>query len=70
MTARTVMAVANPNAEYVGRPARRRPSSETSTVVPASTTERPAVTAARSDASTTGRPAARPSRVRVSSSNA
>ena len=47
MTATTAMAVAKPNAEYVGRPASFRPISETSTVVPASTTERPAVAVAR-----------------------
>ena len=46
-------AVAKPKVEYVGGPARRSPISETSTVVAANTTERPAVAIARPAASAT-----------------
>ena len=70
ITATTVIAVAKPNAAKVARPDRRSPSSETSTVVPASTTERPAVRLAAAAASTTPKPARRYSSARVSISSA
>ncbi len=69
-TVTTAIAVAKPNEEYVESPARRRPSSETSTVAEAKTTERPAVAAARPAASGTSYPWRRYSTCRVSSSSA
>ena len=69
-TATTAMAVANPKVEYVERPARRRPIRETSTVVAANTTDRPAVAIARPADSATSWPWRRNSTWRVTSSRA
>jgi len=69
-TATTAMAVAKPNEEYTGRPASRRPISETSTVAEANTTDRPAVATARPAASLVSKPARRNSTCRVTSSSA